>query len=264
MKLALQTAGEAGRDVVVLLHAIATDRSMWAPQLSALATRYHVIAIDLPGHGQSDLPAPRAGIAGFADDVIETIRSLGINRFALVGLSLGSMVAQRVTATLQDQVTALILSNGIAFAPDPVREIWNERMIEAEDSGMAATVESTLARWFTPRFLESSPTPEPVTAMAKTIASTPLPGFLAAARGIAALDNRDCLHRIVTPTLVLAGEMDGASPPQAIKPIADAIPEALFATLPAGHLMNLELADAYSARLLEFLGGTRVPRDAKR
>lgn len=232
---------------------------MWAPQLAALAKQYHVVAIDLPGHGQSELPAPDTGIAGFASDVIETIDALGIDRFALVGLSLGSMVAQRVAAELQDRVTALVLSNGIAFAPDPVRAIWDGRIAEAEAKGMAATVEGTLARWFTPAFREANPTPEPVSAMAATIASTPLPGFLAAARGIAVLDNRDILPRITTPTLVLAGEMDVASPPQAVRPIADAVPGALFETLPAGHLMNLELADAYTTRLAAFLGGDRVP-----
>lgn len=257
MILATQVTGDQRKPTVILLHAIGTDASMWTPQLSALAARYHIVAIDLPGHGKSAVPSGDPGIAGFADDVIETVDALGIGRFALVGVSLGSMVAQRVAARLQDRISALVLSNGIAFAPDPVREIWNARIADAQANGMAATVEGTLARWFTPPFLEAKPTPAPVMAMAATIANTPLDGFLAAARGISTLDNRDCLPLITARTLVLAGDLDTASPPQAVRPIADAVPGARFETLPAGHLMNLEIADAYSTRLLNFLETTQ-------
>lgn len=246
--------GRADGPPVVLLHAIGASCAMWQRQLDLLSDRLQLVTIDLPGHGDSPLPAEGATAASFARDVIDTLDALGLERVVLVGLSLGSMIAQCVAAAAPDRISALVLSNGIGFAPDPVRAIWAQRLADAQAGGMASTVSSTLERWFTPDFLAADP-PE-VQPIARQIAATPIAGFAAAARVIMALDNRDALARITAPALVLAGEFDTASPPQAVRLVADAIPDARFETLPAGHLMNVELAEAYSARLLTFLQKT--------
>ena len=87
---------------LVLLHALATCRDLWLPQMPAWATQFRVIRIDLPGHGESPLMDGAATLAGFADEVARVLDDLDIRRAALVGLSLGGMVAQAFALKFPD------------------------------------------------------------------------------------------------------------------------------------------------------------------
>lgn len=249
VRLHAHQAGSDAAPPVVLLHAIATSGAMWRPQIQALASAYRVIALDLPGHGRSEAFPARPEIADYADAVLDTLEALGVQRAAVVGLSFGSMIAQHIAAVAPERVAALVLSNGVAFAPDPVRAAWRERAAAAEREGMAAQVEGTLDRWFTPRFRDE-PAVQEIGAL---VAETSLAGYVHAAGVIAALDNRALLPRIQAPTLVLAGEEDAAAPLNAVAEIARAVPNARFASLQAGHLMNVQAASLYNAQLVDFL-----------
>src|SRR5262249_1471676 len=89
---------------------------------------------------------------------------------------------------------------------------------------------------------------------ADLIRNTSTEDYCFAAAAIAELDHRDILPRITCPTLVLAGDEDHiAAPPAALRAIADAIPGARYASLPAAHLANVELPVAYAELVGRFL-----------
>ncbi|MGW4297002.1 alpha/beta fold hydrolase, partial [Micromonospora chersina] len=98
---------EAGSGTpVVLLHAGIADRRMWRHQVPALAARHRVIAVDLRGYGDSELPP-----TPFAhhDDVIGLLDALGLAQAALVGCSFGGKVAVDTALAYPDRVAALAL-----------------------------------------------------------------------------------------------------------------------------------------------------------
>lgn len=255
--LHLTDSGPADAPVLVLLHAIATSSAMWEPQIAALSRRFRVIAVDLPGHGQSPALAEEPSMADYADAVTDALAPICAGRAIFVGLSFGSMIAQQIGARYPDRVAGLVLSNGVAYAPPPVGAAWQQRIADAEQNGMESQVGPTLSRWFTPAFLanEDEATADAVARIGQLIADTPVEGYCQAARAIAALDNRALLPTITVPTLVLAGEGDTAAPAEAVVTIADAIPGARYQLLPGAHLVNVEHSETYTRLLAEFADG---------
>ncbi|NOW48898.1 3-oxoadipate enol-lactonase [Novosphingobium sp. SG751A] len=245
--------GDPQATPVVLLHAIATHGGMWQAQIAPLADHAHVIAIDLPGHGLSGLLEGQPGIADYADAVVATLDALGIGKAMFVGLSFGSMIAQSLGARHGERVLGLILSNGVHCTPPALAELWQQRVADAQHTGMDAQVPATLARWFTPAFADQHPAT--IGAIGQMVASTSLEGYCAAASAIAQMDHRDVLGQITASTLVVAGAQDDAAPAQAVMAIANAIAGAQFRLLPGAHLVNIEHGDSYTAMILEFMQG---------
>src|ERR1700722_1799719 len=94
VELAYDEAGTG--PVVVLIHGHPFNRSMWAPQLAALAGRYRVIAPDLRGYGGSPVTPGTVPMSQLAADVTGLLDRLGVSRAALVGLSMGGLVAMEL------------------------------------------------------------------------------------------------------------------------------------------------------------------------
>jgi pimeloyl-ACP methyl ester carboxylesterase len=83
-----------GPETVVLLHGFSDNANTWRRVVPELATRYRVIALDLPGHGRSTRAWTRPLVEGYADDVASVLDGLGVNgAVALVGNSMGGCVA---------------------------------------------------------------------------------------------------------------------------------------------------------------------------
>jgi non-heme chloroperoxidase len=107
---------------VVLLHGWAFDHRIWDRQIRVLAELGHTaIAVDLRGHGRSDAPYGDYSLGRLAQDVSTLILSLGLPRPAVVGWSLGGMVALRLATDSPDVVGRLVLvgSNGVAASRQP-------------------------------------------------------------------------------------------------------------------------------------------------
>ena len=251
--LTTRTAGPKDAPAVVLLHAIATSSELWEPQIAVLAERFHVVAVDLPGHGESLLPlAP--SLDGYAQSVLATLDALNVGQAALVGLSFGSAISQRLAVQAPDRVRAVVLAAGAAYSPPPAQKMWRGRADSALASGLDDQVESILDRWFTPEF--RALTPQAVERIRRLVLSTSTAGYVATAKIISTLDNRSLLARIACPALVLAGDHDKAVPLEALQHIAETIPQSRFVSVPAAHLLNIEAADAFTELVGGFLAET--------
>lgn len=248
--LAHDRQGPPGAPVVVLLHPIATDRMIWGPQTTVLAHCFDVIRIDLPGHGQSAAPTGGETLAGYAEAVAATLDSLRASSVAVVGLSLGGMVAQALALRDPQRISALVLAHTTGCTPPAVRDIWDERLRDFAVGGMAGQVAPTLDRWFTPAYREASPLT--MRWVGGLIRSTDPAGYVAAVRAIQALDHLDHLRAVTAPTLVVSGTEDKAAAPAAGKLLADALPNARFAPLHnSAHIGNVEQPTAFT----ELVGG---------
>jgi pimeloyl-ACP methyl ester carboxylesterase len=113
VKLHYLTAGR-GPDLI-LLHGYAETSLMWRPIIPALAGRFTVIAPDLPGIGDSDIPADGLDMKSAAIRIHDLAKSLGVQKAEVVGHDIGLMVAYAYAAQFQTEVTKLVLMD--AFLP---------------------------------------------------------------------------------------------------------------------------------------------------
>ncbi len=94
---------------IVFIHGAMHDHSVWALQTRALAHHGHaVLAVDLPGHGRSAGPAP-ASVEAAAQWIVELLDAAGVKHAALVGHSMGSLIALEAAALLGERATQLVL-----------------------------------------------------------------------------------------------------------------------------------------------------------
>jgi pimeloyl-ACP methyl ester carboxylesterase len=120
-------AGPANAPVVLLLHGFPTSSHMFRNLIPALADRYHVIAPDYPGFGESAAPDRtkfKYSFAHYADIVDGLLGQLGANRYAMYVMDYGAPVGYRLALKHPERVTALIVQNGNAY-DEGLKEFWN-------------------------------------------------------------------------------------------------------------------------------------------
>jgi len=125
----LHTVRRGAGAPIVFLHGLGASTETWASCMDALADRYEVIAVDLPGHGASPVPEDPAVYSrdGALRDIDEVLASLGAPA-VLVGHSLGGYLALAHAATRPGVVCGIVVLNTGPGYRDPVkREEWNER-----------------------------------------------------------------------------------------------------------------------------------------
>jgi 3-oxoadipate enol-lactonase len=235
---------------VVLLHPVGLDHASWEGIAGRLGGRFSVIRPDALGHGASP-PAPAgATLADHAAAVHRLIRSQGLARPGVVGLSFGGMVAQTLALDHPEDVGALVLAGCSSRTTPERRPTLLERAAAAERGGMAAILEDTLQRWFTPAYLAAGN----ALPVAERLRSDSVEGWARAWRAMAGLDLTGRLEAIRVPTLCLAGERDAAAAPAVLEAIASRIPGARLSVLPgAPHMMHLEQPDAFASLVGGFL-----------
>ena len=102
-------SGPQGAASLVLIHGYSDSWYSFSRVIPKLSERYHVVAIDLRGHGESDRPAGGYSPVELATDVSEAMQRIGITKATVVGHSLGSLVAQQLAASSPEQVERLVL-----------------------------------------------------------------------------------------------------------------------------------------------------------
>jgi 3-oxoadipate enol-lactonase len=244
--------GPANAPVVTLSHSLATDLSMWDPQLSALRARYRVLRYETRGHGATDAPGGAYTLDQLAEDARQLLQGLGIGKTHWVGLSMGGMIGQTLALAHPELFLTLSLCDTSSRIPPEARPLWADRIKTAETQGMEPLVEPTLARWFTAPFRERGK--EVVDRVATMIRSTPPRGYAGCCHAIAALDLTDRISAITIPTFVIVGEEDQGTPVAASRTMNERIKGSELVILPsAAHLSNMEQPEAFTSALTGFL-----------
>lgn len=224
--------------VVVLSHALALNSNMWSDVVIHLAKRYTVVTYDHRGHGAARATESAYSIEDLADDAAELIRSLGEGPVVFVGLSLGGMVGQALAARHGFLLRGLVLVNTAPHYAD--RRFWDDRIAAVRAGGMSAVAESSLARWLTPAFVET-PTGEAVAAKLRAaLLDTDPQGYIRACEAIADMDLRSSNRTITTPTLVVAGAHDLATPLAQSQSIGADVKGAQIIEVDAAHISAAE------------------------
>jgi 3-oxoadipate enol-lactonase len=241
---------EGDGQTVVLLHPIGLDLTCWEAQVGALAPHSRVLRVDLRGHGRSDAPPPPYTLAGFAEDVQGLLSALQLAPAHVIGLSLGGMVAQTLALEYPQAVRSLVLADTNSTLPPEARPAMVERGEAARRGGMAAVVDTTLARWFTPAFMGSTI----VARCRERLLADDVEAWAASWQAISEVNTEPRLREIRVPTLVLTGEQDVSAPAARARAMATLIPEARLEIVPgAPHMAPLERPAEFNAAVLAFL-----------
>src|SRR5918992_9805 len=104
---------------VVLIHGHPFNRRMWAPQLAALSGELRLVAPDLPGYGSSPPVSQKITMREFADAVLGVLDAAEVERAAIVGLSMGGLVAMELGLAPPERVEGLVLAATTAAAVTP-------------------------------------------------------------------------------------------------------------------------------------------------
>ena len=247
---------DATRRVAVFIHGGQNDHSVWALQTRWFAHHgWSVLALDLPGHGNSDGP-PLASIAAMADWVAAWLSALGISRAALVGHSMGTLIALELAGRDNAPVSAIALLG--AAVPMAV----SDTLLAATRDDPAAAIDMITA-WSHSGWAQKPQAPGPgaylnwggrrlMQRIAARHGADVLPTDFAAVNAFQ--DGLACAARIDCPALLIMGGRDVMTPPKATKTLAAALKDVQSVTLPeAGHAMMGEAPDAVLSALAQFL-----------
>jgi 3-oxoadipate enol-lactonase len=247
-------SGPRDAPVVLLSNSLGANVHMWDEQLNALARKHRVLRYDMRGHGLTDTTPgddpSAASIERLADDAITLLDALGLHRVAVVGLSIGGMIAQRVASRYSDRVDALVLCATSSRLGSP--SVWDARIAAVESDGLESIVEGTMGRWFTEH--AHAQRPELVRGFANMVARTPVAGYIGGCRAVRDADLRADDARIKARTLVFAGAHDPTATPEMAAELQAAIAGAQLEVLHgAAHMFCAEQPVAFNDTLLRFL-----------
>jgi 3-oxoadipate enol-lactonase len=239
--------GPAGAPVLVLPCSLGTTRELWQPQLAAFTRSFCVLRYEHRGHGGSPVPPGPYTIAELAQDALDLLDELGLERVSWCGLSLGGMVGMWLGANAPERLASLVLASTAARMQAP--EVYSERAALVRERGVEAVADAVVARWFT----AAAPF-ELVARFREILLATPAEGYAGCCEALAAWDFRDRLADVSVPTLVLAGSEDEATPEPSTDLLAERIPGARLVALEgAAHLANLERPEAFARAALDHL-----------
>ena len=247
-----QLEGPASGPVVTLSHSLATNLSMWDPQMPALVSRYRVLRYDTRGHGKTDAPDGPYSLEQLAEDARALLQALGIPRTHFVGLSMGGFIGQILALAYPQMLRSLVLCDTTSRVPAEAKPMWDERIRVAQTQGMEPHVEPTIGRWFTAPFREQRA--DVVTPVRGMIRGTNPRGYIGCCHAIAALNLTDRLSAITVPTLIIVGEDDSATPVAASRTIHERVKGSELVILKsASHLSNMEQSEAFNRAITTFL-----------
>lgn len=243
--------GDPSGAPVVFSNSLGTNLHLWDKILPLLPARLRIIRYDKRGHGESSVPDAPYKMGTLVGDVEALMDHLEVKDAMFVGLSIGGLIAQGLAAKRLDLVRAMVLSN--TGAKIGTREIWQERIDGIKEGGVESLADAVMERWFSKRFLA---TPE-LAHWRKMLTDTPDQGYLGCSAAISGTDFYTTTAALRLPCLAIAGNEDGATPPDLVRETGDLVPGSKFHLIRgAGHLPCVEAPEEYARILTDFFTET--------
>lgn len=234
---------------LLLIHSLLTELTVFDVVLPRLARQRRVTRINLPGFGASN-PVPLDSVAAHADHVARVMDVLELAPDTTVfGNGFGAFVALELAIRHGRRFDRLIVADTLAAFPEPTQLPFRAMAERVARGGMAAVLDSAIARMFPPAFAERHP--EVIAARKAALGAVDPQCFARACLALASLDLGTRAAQIRNPTLVLCGALDQTTPPALARELAQKIPGARYEEIPgSGHCPMLEQPDALVAKIL--------------
>ena len=252
---------------VVLVHGVGLDRTIWQAQTAVLGLQFRAIAYDMLGHGESVHPAGERRLGDFVRQLSTFLDDLSIDSAAVVGFSMGALVARAFALAEPGRVSRLALLNTVYRRSPTELAAIQARFREARSHGPGCLVAPAMERWLNPAFQAGQPAT--VERVRQRLEANDPSAFLAAYRVFADADEEmsvflrekglDPDATVASPLLVMTAEDDPGSTPAMARRLAADHPGAECVILPGlRHLALVEAPEAVLRPLVRFLSGNRI------
>ncbi|EBA03212.1 hydrolase, alpha/beta fold family protein [Rhodobacterales bacterium HTCC2150] len=235
---------------LVLVHGFMGGSDQWKAQTEGLSDSHKIIAVDLPGFGKNaHLPVINT-IGGFADWVISELRKMGVDRYNLLGHSMGGMIVQEMARRDQNRIKHLLLygTGAIGVLPGRFETIATSKARFKQD-GAKKTARRIAATWFLDK--ETAKGFEACATIAKLANPQAIEAGLDA---MEAWSGKDFLRLIAPKTIVIWGDQDRTYAWDQINLLWTSIPNAALAVVPGcAHAVHAEKPDFFNLLISDFL-----------
>ena len=235
---------------IVFVHGFMGGSRQWQAQQEAFNGDFQVVAVDLPGFGDNaHLTAPD-NICGYSRWVLDEVSGRGIEKFHLIGHSMGGMVAQEMVSQAPERIDKLVLYGTGATGELPGRfETISTSRRRAQSDGAHATARRIAATWFLAG--EDAAAYEACANIAERSSPQAILAGLDAMQGWSGTAR---LSGILAKTLVMWGDRDRTYPWSQIEELWQSIGDACLAVIPnCAHAAHLEKPDLFNWVLGDFL-----------
>ena len=247
--LNVSVEGRDGGPTLMLSNSLGCTLQMWEPQMKVLTQLFRVIRYDRRGHGRSAcLPVPTPWSASAATCSRSSMTSIS-TRCIGVDCRWAAWSDNGLARTHQSVSSKIVLANTACYYPDPTN--WLNRIKAVKEGGMASVADTIIAGWLTADFRERDP--QSTATLKAMLLATPVQGYLACCEALSTLDQRALLPKIKSPTLVIAGRHDTATPLAGCELIRSNIPRASLTILDAAHISSVEQSHAFTDVVVGFL-----------
>jgi pimeloyl-ACP methyl ester carboxylesterase len=248
---------EGAGEPLLLLMGLGGEHGAWHFQRADLGRRYRLVLVDNRDAGASDEAGGSYGLGDMAADALGVLDHLGIERFHVLGASMGGAIAQHLTLQAPTRVASLILASTWGRTDPFLAAVLAGWRLLVERLSPEEFLATQVPLAFTYRFLATPPSPEMLAWQAE-VQSRPLIKSVAAYQrqidACLAHDVLDLIPLLRTPTLVLTGEDDILTPSRYGRALAAALPRGEIMLVPAtGHACFLETPKPFNERVLRFL-----------
>jgi len=245
--------GSGHAPVILFVHGVGLDQSLWHPWLNRLAADFSLITFDLFGHGQSEDRSGLSSIEDFAKQIDELVDFLCIDRFAIVGFSLGALISLAYASTRSTLSHLVLLHPVYRRSQDQLRQV-QDRLKTAREQGPDVYIETALKRWFTEPYRHVR---KDVMDDLRELFRRNGDGYLRAYRLFAETDREICAYsmcQVKCPVLVITGSDDAGSTPAMSEQLAQDLPCAQH-VINSGHrhMALLEFAETLCEQTRSFL-----------
>jgi 3-oxoadipate enol-lactonase len=249
VRMHYKMGGPAGAPALVFSNSLGTDLSLWSAQAAEFGNKFRVVRYDQRGHGQSSSPAGPYKVEDLGQDVVDLLDFLKLDRVHFCGLSMGGQTGMWLGVNAAQRLQKLVLCNTAAKIGNA--QGWNVRIDAVNRGGTKSVADAVLERWFT--FAYRNAEPSEVTRVREALERHDTAGYVACCAAVRDFDYREKVQAIRTPTLVIAGAHDPATPPGDTKWVAEQIAGSKFVELDASHLSNMGARERFNAELGGFL-----------
>jgi pimeloyl-ACP methyl ester carboxylesterase len=257
--------GGGEHEPIVFVHGLGGQWQNWLENLPRAAQERRVIALDLPGFGQSPMPAERITIPGYGRVVEALCNKLGLGRVDIVGNSMGGFIAAEVAIQFPERIDQLVLVSaaGISSVNVARTPILTAGRIATAVATHAAARHRQIASRPISRHLALALVARYPSLLKADLAyegffkGAGKPGFDDALRANLEYDFRDRLPEIRHPTLIVWGEKDSIIPVKDAHEFERLIPDSRKVVMrDTGHIPMAERPQAFNEVMMEFLAET--------
>ncbi len=237
---------------IVFIHGVGLNRNMWLPQINYFKNQ-SLLTYDLLGHGRTTFEKEEVKMEDYVDQLLSLSELLNIDKFHLVGFSIGSLIAINFAANFQEKLKSLTLIATTYKRSEKQRQEVIDRVNLAKLNKPISQL--ALKRWFTDEYIQNNPNVYEEFMKILTKDGEDQKNFIKAYELFAYYkDDINIIKKIKTKTLVMTGSIDPGSTPEMSKKLSNDLINSSFIEINNGkHLCSIECSDDVNINIKKFI-----------